>query len=113
MCDTDWAAAGAPPACAECGNRVRPGVVWFGESLPLAALQAAEAAAKRCGLMLVVGTSGAVWPAAGLAATARRAGAHVAILNPQPSEIDGDAHAVLCGTAAKLLPRLFDISYGA
>ena len=107
VCDTDWAAPGAPPCCAECGNRVRPGVVWFGEALPLAALQSAEAAASGCALMLVVGTSGAVWPAAGLAARARRAGAYVAIVNPQPSEIDDDAHAVLRGTAADLLPRLF------
>ena len=105
-CDTDWAAPGTPPACAECGNRVRPGVVWFGEALPLAALNAAEAAAATCALMLVVGTSGAVWPAAGLAALARRAGAFVAIVNPQASEIDDDAHAVLRGTAAELLPRL-------
>lgn len=105
-CDTDWAAPGTPPACAECGNRVRPGVVWFGEALPLAALQSAEAAASGCALMLVVGTSGAVWPAAGLAARARRAGAFVAIVNPQASEIDDDAHAVLRGTAAELLPRL-------
>jgi NAD-dependent deacetylase len=105
-CDTAWAAPGTPPACAECGNRVRPGVVWFGEALPLAALNAAEAAAAACALMLVVGTSGAVWPAAGLAARARRAGAFVAIVNPHASEIDDDAHAVLRGTAAELLPRL-------
>jgi NAD-dependent deacetylase len=105
-CGTDRAAPGAPPACAECGNRVRPGVVWFGEALPLAAMNAAEAAAQACDLMLVVGTSGAVWPAAGLAALARRAGAFVAIVNPHASEIDEDAHAVLRGTAAGLLPRL-------
>ena len=107
-CDTDWAAPGRPPRCAQCGNRVRPGVVWLGELLPPAALEAAERAARRCELMLVVGTSGAVWPAAGLAATARRAGAFVAIVNPQPSEIDDDAHAVLRGTAADLLPRLLN-----
>jgi NAD-dependent deacetylase len=112
-CAPAQAAPGTPPTCAECGNRVRPGVVWFGEALPLDALQAAEAAAERCALMLVVGTSGAVWPAAGLAATARRAGAHVAILNPHPSEIDGDAHAVLRGSAAQLLPRLLDASDSA
>ena len=105
-CDPDRATPGTPPACAECGNRVRPGVVWFGESLPPAALTAAEAAAAASALMLVVGTSGAVWPAAGLAARARRAGAFVAIVNPHPSEIDDDAHAVLRGTAAGLLPRL-------
>jgi NAD-dependent deacetylase len=56
--------------------------------------------------MLVVGTSGAVWPAAGLAAVARRSGARVAIVNPHPSEIDDEAHVVLRGTAAELLPPL-------
>lgn len=105
-CDTGQAAAGRPPRCAECGNFVRPGVVWFGEMLPEGALDAAERAAKAAQVMLVVGTSGAVWPAAGLAATARRAGAHVAIVNPHASEIDDEAHTVLRGTAAQLLPRL-------
>jgi NAD-dependent deacetylase len=58
--------------------------------------------------MLVVGTSGAVWPAAGLAATARRAAAQVAIVNPHASEIDDEAHWVLRGTAAGVLPALLD-----
>lgn len=106
-CDPASAAPGRPPRCGECGNLVRPGVVWFGEALPADALEAAERAARAAELMLVVGTSGAVWPAAGLASQARRAGARVAILNPQPSEIDAEAHALLRGTAAQLLPRLF------
>lgn len=106
-CDTALAEPGAPPMCAECGNRVRPGVVWFGEALPLDALTAAEQAADACDLMLVVGTAGAVWPAAGLAARARHAGAHVAIVNPEPSDIDADAHQLVRGTAAGVLPPLF------
>lgn len=105
-CEPGQAAAGRPPRCAECGNLVRPGVVWFGEMLPAGALDAAERAARAAQVMLVVGTSGAVWPAAGLAAMARRAGAHVAIVNPHASEIDDEAHTVLRGTAAQLLPRL-------
>jgi NAD-dependent deacetylase len=105
-CATASAIAGTPPRCAECGNLVRPGVVWFGEDLPAGAMEAAEAAARGCDVMLVVGTSGAVWPAAGLAARARRSGAHVAIVNPHPSEIDAEAHVLLRGTAADLLPRL-------
>jgi NAD-dependent deacetylase len=109
-CNTDAAARGRPPRCGECGNLVRPGVVWFGESLPLAAFDAAERAAAGCQVMLVVGTSGAVWPAAGLAARARRAGAQVVIVNPQPSEIDGDADVLLRGTAAAVLPPLLDLS---
>ncbi len=105
-CDPAQAVPGRPPRCEQCGNLVRPGVVWFGERLPADAFDAAEQAAERCRLMLVVGTSGAVYPAAGLAATARSAGAHVVIVNPQPSELDGVAHAVLRGTAATVLPPL-------
>ena len=97
---------GTPPSCGTCGNLLRPGVVWFGEMLPPQALDAAEQAAVRCDLMLVVGTSGAVWPAAGLAGAARRTGAFVVIVNPHPSEIDGEAHAVLRGSAATVLPEL-------
>jgi NAD-dependent deacetylase len=81
-------------------------VVWFGELLPLDAMERAERAAARCDLMLVIGTSGAVWPAAGLAGVARRAGATVVIVNPEPSEIDAEATIRLRGRAAELLPRL-------
>jgi NAD-dependent deacetylase len=105
-CDPASAAAGAPPHCADCGNLVRPDVVWFGELLPAGAIDAAERAALGCDVMLVVGTSGAVWPAAGLAGLERRAGAFVAIVNPNPSEIDDEAHLLICGTAAGVLPRL-------
>ncbi len=105
-CETDWAAPGRPPRCAECGNLVRPGVVWFGENLPLHSLDAAERAVQRCRLLLVVGTSGAVWPAAGLAAQARRQGAAVVVINPSESEIDGEAQQLLRGTAATVLPAL-------
>ena len=105
--DTRGAIEGRPPRCAQCGNLVRPGVVWFGEMLPAGALEAAERAALACDVMIVVGTSGAVWPAAGLAGCARRAGAHVVIVNPQPSEIDDEAHVVLQGKAATVLPALF------
>lgn len=105
-CAPEAAPPGTPPRCMDCGNLVRPDVVWFGEMLPTAAMAAAEAAVQRCRLLLVVGTSGAVWPAAGLAGQARRAGARVVIVNPHPSEIDDEAHEHLRGTAATLLPLL-------
>jgi NAD-dependent deacetylase len=105
-CRTDEAQPGRPPRCAHCGNLVRPAVVWFGEMLPPAALDAAERAALACDVALIVGTSGAVWPAAGLAALVRRSGAHVAIVNPGDSEIDAAAHTTLRATAASALPRL-------
>lgn len=107
-CAPAQARPGQPPACADCGNLLRPDVVWFGEMLPADAIDAAERAARGCALLLVVGTSGAVWPAAGLAGVARRSGARVAIVNPHASDIDDDAHWVLRGTAADLLPRLLD-----
>ena len=102
-CRTQAAVSGRPPHCGVCGNRLRPAVVWFGEMLPQRELQAAEEAARACDLMLVVGTSGAVYPAAGLA---RIAGGRVVVLNPHASELDDAADLVLQGTAAGTLPQL-------
>ncbi|MEZ5607060.1 MAG: NAD-dependent deacylase [Burkholderiaceae bacterium] len=107
-CAVEQAAPGRPPRCAQCGNLVRPGVVWFGESLPAEVLAAAERAAKACNVMLVVGTSGAVYPAAGLAHLARAAGARVVIVNPGPSELDEVADAVIAAPSAQALPALLD-----
>lgn len=94
-----------PPRCAVCGNLRRPAVVWFGEMLPAAELAAAEEAAAACDLMLVVGTSGLVYPAAGLARSTR---GRVAVLNPEPTALDDAADAVLRGTSARLLPELLE-----
>ena len=105
-CHPDTVEAGNPPHCPRCGNLLRPGVVWFGEPLPLAVLDAAQQAASACDLMLVVGTAGAVYPAAGLAHSARAAGARVVVVNTAPSELDDVAHVVLRGGAAQVLPAL-------
>lgn len=118
-CERRRAGAGLArhPAQAERGDPPRParpvatraaGVAWFGESLPVAVLARAEQAAADCVVMLVVGTSGAVWPAAGLAEQAARHGAQVVIVNPAPSEIDDQARWLLRGTAAEVLPRLLE-----
>lgn len=107
-CDVSVAEPGRPPRCPQCGNALRPDVVWFGEMLPAGVLEAAERAAHECDLMVVAGTSGAVYPAAGLAHVARQAGAQVLIVNPEPTELDDVAHRVLAGTSAQLLPRLFE-----
>jgi len=104
-CNTDAVVAGSPPYCNHCGNMLRPAVVWFGEALPAQALDAAEAAARACDLMLVVGTSGVVYPAAGLA---RTAAGKVVIINPEPTDLDDAADAVLRGKAAELLPQLLE-----
>jgi NAD-dependent deacetylase len=104
-CNAGSAVKGSPPHCGVCGNMRRPAVVWFGEMLPLQALAAAEAAAAQCDLMLVVGTSGVVYPAAGLARSTR---GKVVIVNPEPTELDDAADAVLRGKAAQLLPTLLE-----
>ncbi|WBX94764.1 NAD-dependent deacylase [Pseudoxanthomonas mexicana] len=95
-----------PMRCAVCGDRVRPGVVWFGEALPDDAGRTATDAATRCSLMLVVGTSGLVYPAAGLPALARRSGATVVEINPEVTALSSEADHVWRATAAQALPQL-------
>ena len=105
-CQVDAIEAGQPPRCQVCGNLRRPAVVWFGEHLPAATLEAAEQAARDCNLMLVVGTSGEVYPAAGLALTAHQCGARVVIVNPESTPLDAVAEQCLPEPAAVCLPQL-------
>jgi NAD-dependent deacetylase len=94
-----------PPRC-ECGGRIRPGVVWFGESLPHVEWQAAVAAAERCDVFLSVGTSSVVQPAASLLDRARRAAAVTVQVNPNVTGMDGAIDHDLKGPAGVVLPRL-------
>ncbi|BCB78074.1 NAD-dependent deacylase [Phytohabitans flavus] len=98
-----------PPRCERCGRLVRPGVVWFGEPLPEAALTAAFEAAATCDLLLVVGTSGVVYPAAEIPRVAARSGAVVIQINPEPTPLDRICAINLRGTAAQTLPALVGI----
>jgi NAD-dependent deacetylase len=95
-----------PPPCTACGSHLRPEVVWFGEMLPREATDAAWNLASRCDVLLVIGTSGLVWPAAELPYVARRAGAPVVEINPHPSEVTPLADIFLQGSAGEVLPRL-------
>lgn len=94
-----------PPRCA-CGAPLRPGVVWFGEALPEAAWERAFAACRCAELLMVIGTSGIVYPAAGLVEVARSAGARIAVVNPEPTPLDAQADWVLRGKAGEILRRL-------
>jgi NAD-dependent deacetylase len=76
-----------PQHCEHCGGDVRPGVVWFGEDLPLPVWRKAQALVTACDVMLVVGTSGVVHPAAGLPAAAYQAGKWVVEINPVPTDL--------------------------
>jgi NAD-dependent deacetylase len=99
-----------PPTCPHCGGDIRPGVVWFGEALPEYAWSRAEAAADRCDLMLVIGTSGLVYPAAGLPAlaSANAARAKVVEINPDDTALTPHVDMHWRTTAADALPRLLE-----
>jgi NAD-dependent deacetylase len=94
------------PRCANCGALLRPDVVWFEEMLPPEALAQAEAAARRCDVMLVVGTSSEVYPAAALPAVAKRAGATIVEVNTNATALSALADHVLRGPTALVLPAL-------
>ncbi|HEU4453531.1 MAG TPA: NAD-dependent deacylase [Longimicrobium sp.] len=95
-----------PPPCPVCGSPLRPDVVWFGEMLPQEAVERAWRLAEECDLLLLVGTSGTVWPAAELPLVARRAGARMIEINPEPSELTPLADVFLPGPAGTVLPAL-------
>lgn len=82
---TEPVARMTPPVCPHCQGFVRPGVVWFGEDLPREVWFKSEKLIANCDVLLVVGTSGLVQPAAGLTAMARRTGKWVAEINPVPT----------------------------
>lgn len=95
-----------PPRCTACGGPMRPGVVWFGESLPPAAFDRATKLAQSADAFVVVGTSGVVEPAASLVRHARRHGATVIVIDPNESASTRDAHCWIAGSAAHALPLL-------
>ncbi len=95
-----------PPRCPVCGALARPDVVWFGEMLPAEAWSRAAEACEACDLCLVVGTSGVVHPAAGLPMLARRSGARVVVVGPEPCQLDDLADLVVRAQAGKALPAL-------
>jgi NAD-dependent deacetylase len=97
-----------PPRCRACGAMIRPGVVWFGESLPEPPWRAARAAAKRCDVFFCCGTSSLVQPAASLTDMAIGAGAVTVQINPNATDYDESVSVVLRGPAGVVLPRILD-----
>lgn len=97
---------GAMPVCPQCSSRVKPNVVLFEEELPEAAYRQAEEACERAHVLLVVGSSLQVTPAARLPEIAIRRGAAVIIVNDEPTPLDPIAHTVLRGRAGTILPDL-------
>ncbi|MBN1427801.1 MAG: NAD-dependent deacylase [Anaerolineae bacterium] len=97
----------APP-CPHCGALIRPDVVWFGEVLSSIGLERAFDVAGNCQVMLVVGTSGMVQPAASFPIEARRAGATVIEVNLTPSQLTPVVDISLQGPSGHILPLLVD-----
>jgi NAD-dependent deacetylase len=95
-----------PPTCPACAGRLKPDVVFFGESLPGDVLDEAVNESRGCELFLVVGSSLVVQPAASLPVLAKQAGARLAILNKDPTPLDELADVVLHRAAAELLGGL-------
>ena len=100
-----------PPRCHHCGGSVRPGVVWFGEDLPVVELNHAFAAARECDVLFAIGTSGLVQPAASIPSLARQAGAKVVQVNPISTQLDDACNWSLRGTAGMVMPILLQAAF--
>jgi NAD-dependent protein deacetylase/lipoamidase len=94
------------PRCRHCQGLLRPHIVWFGEALADSDLSCCAAALQSCDVLLVVGTSGVVYPAAGFAAVAREAGAFVAEVNPDATPHSDMVDVSLRGRAKDVVPLL-------
>lgn len=100
-----------PPICTHCGGSIRPGVVWFGESLDHGVLNNAWTAVETCDMLIAIGTSGIVQPAAGLPAIAQKAGASVIQINPTATTLDRHCTWSLRGDAGVVLPHLIQLAF--
>jgi len=95
-----------PPRCHACGELLRPGVVWFGETLPPGPSDAAMEMLSRCEVLIVAGTSAVVAPASGYAALAKRHGARVIEVNPYETPVSGICDVSFRGKSGEVLPGL-------
>jgi NAD-dependent deacetylase len=102
-----------PPHCHHCDGPIRPGVVWFGEQLPMNAWESAQEACRHCDLMLVIGTSGVVWPVADLPYLADQNGASIVQINPVVTSLNALATYNLTGKAGEVLPQLYAATFAS
>jgi len=100
----------ADPPCEACGGILKSATVSFGQQLVPEVLRRAQDAADSCDLLLAVGTSLTVHPAAGLARRAATRGARLVIINADPTPYDGLAHALLRAPISEVLPQVVPTS---
>ncbi|MCK5785052.1 MAG: NAD-dependent deacylase [Candidatus Sabulitectum sp.] len=99
-----------PPLCPDCGAILRPDIVLFGEPLPHQVISRSYKLAEECDLMMVIGTSVQVWPAAGVPFAALENGATVIEINPARTELpQGENVISIRGKAGEILPALVDM----
>jgi NAD-dependent deacetylase len=96
-----------PPRC-ECTGAFKPDAVFFGEAIPPMALSRSQQEARSCGVMLVIGTSAVVTPAAYMPRIARSAGAKLIEINPQETELTADCDYLIKGPSGKTLPLIVE-----
>jgi len=94
-----------PPKC-DCGAVLRPDVVWFGESIPSYALDLSFNILEQCDTLIVVGTSGVVYPVASFPQTVKDNGGYVVEVNVEPTPISAIADASLYGNSGDVLPMV-------
>lgn len=94
------------PPCRTCGGILKSATISFGQNLVEEDLIRADWAARNCDMLLAVGSTLAVYPAANVVPIAKRSGARIVIINAEPTEMDDIADAVLRGSIAELLPAL-------
>ena len=99
-----------PPQCKICGGVfLKPTVVLFGEPMPQAAIQEAFALARQADVMLVVGSSLVVYPAADIPLVAARSGAKMVVVNAEPTPFDELAEVVIRGKSGEFLPEIVEL----
>ncbi len=94
------------PRCRQCGGLLKPATILFGEALPPDVMERAETAAEQCDLLLAVGSSLEVEPAASLPRLAHEAGARLIVVSRSPTPLDGLADAVVRHEIGVVLPAL-------
>lgn len=97
-----------PPECISCGGLLRPHIVWFGESLDPQVMGQCMQTLQSCDVLLVIGTSGVVQPAASFAMMAKQAGAYTVEINLDPTPSSGTMDIVINGKAKDVVPLLVD-----
>jgi len=94
------------PTCPECGGRIRPDVVWFGEMLPSDVIDEAFLVAERVEVFFSIGTSALVHPAASLPLVAKRRGATLIEINPERTPLSDYADFTFLANSGEVLPEL-------